>query len=287
MDKPVAVVLLNYNSFSDCQKCILLLKEQEQIRLNIIVVDNCSSRETDKLQAFCAEHGCTFIQSRENRGYSAGNNIGLKYSEKISCSYAVIINPDMEIRDRDYISRAVHIMEEDSSIAALGTDIVNLHGQHQNPMREVSFWEEIFWPAELIGNRLRKGRLPYVENYSRSGYCYKLSGCCLFLRIDFLKQNGYLDEGVFLYCEEPILAAAVKKAGMREYYCAELCAVHAHRESEKGNSAKRLTEFYKSRSYYLKNYSGYSKLALKTALLSRRFQLCFWMRNMNKKLRRG
>lgn len=44
---------------------------------------------------------------------------------------------------------------------------------------------------------------------------------------------GYLDESVFLYCEEPILASRVKKYGYKELYVREITAYHMHHDSEK------------------------------------------------------
>ena len=69
----VAVIVLNYNSSTDCRKCISDLKRQEGVSLEIIIVDNCS-REDEALAAksLAAEQGCTFIAAKENRGYNAG-----------------------------------------------------------------------------------------------------------------------------------------------------------------------------------------------------------------------
>lgn len=77
----VAVIVLNYNSSTDCRKCISDLKRQEGVSLEIIIVDNCS-REDDALavKSLAAELGCTFIAAKENRGYNAGNNIGLRHA---------------------------------------------------------------------------------------------------------------------------------------------------------------------------------------------------------------
>lgn len=36
----VPVILLNYNSASDCRKCVSFLKRQQGVELEIIIVDN-------------------------------------------------------------------------------------------------------------------------------------------------------------------------------------------------------------------------------------------------------
>ncbi len=74
----IPVILLNYNSSSDCRKCISFLKRQEGVEVDIIVVDNCSPREGEQeaVQQFCQEQDCTFIVAEENRGNKDGTNIG-------------------------------------------------------------------------------------------------------------------------------------------------------------------------------------------------------------------
>ena len=77
----VAVIILNYNSSADCCKCVADLKQQEGAELEIIIVDNCSRKEDAlAVEKLATEQGCTFIAAKENRGYNAGNNIGLRYA---------------------------------------------------------------------------------------------------------------------------------------------------------------------------------------------------------------
>lgn len=264
----VMAIILNYNSIEDSKKCALLLKKQQSVNLCVTIIDNCSSDgRIEELVSFGEENDVFVIANKENRGYSAGNNIGLKRATELDCQYAMIINPDVEIREVDYVAKAVAKMEEDPMIAVLGSDVINMEGQHQNPMREPTFLEDVFWPVILVRNKYSR-KLPYTCSYLKSDYCEKVSGCCFFIRMSFAEQVGYLDETVFLYSEEPILAAMVKQAGYREYYMKELVAYHKHKESEKGNPQKRFNILKESRVYYLDRYSGYGKLRKKIAINS-------------------
>lgn len=268
----VAVIILNYNSSADCRKCIGFLKMQVNVDQEIVVVDNCS-RDEDRIavEKLCKEQGCTFIANSENRGYSAGNNIGLRYAAEKGYEYALIANPDMEFPQEDYLKKLIEIMMNDQNIAVCASDIINTNGAHQNPMRESNYWEEFLWPLTAYKNR--KNDMWYVEDYTKSSYCEKISGCCFFIRISFLKKIDFLDEGTFLYCEEPILAKQVNNVGMRIYYCAEIQAVHRHIKSEKGNVKKRMQLLFQSRSYYLSKYSGYNPIQLMFLNLSRSVQI--------------
>jgi GT2 family glycosyltransferase len=98
----------------------------------------------------------------------------------------------------------------------------------------------------------------------------KLHGCCLMVLASFLEEIGYLDDTVFLYSEEPILAAQVRNAGKRLMLFPRLTAVHAHVASTKGNSSRRMLTYIRSRLYYLSRYSGYGAGTLTALRLSYR-----------------
>lgn len=258
----VMAIILNYNSFEDSIHCAKLLKKQENVELLITIVDNASNDSgIEDLRMFCKENDVILVESGVNKGFSAGNNMGLKKATEYKCQYAMIINPDVEIRDADYVLRSVKVMEQDSDIAVLGTNIINMEGQHQNPMREARFLEEVLWPIVIMRNKIKKS-LPFIKDYSKSGYCEKVTGCCFFVDMSFMEKIEYIDDNVFLYCEEPILAATVKREGKKEYYLHSLTAYHMHQNSEKGNVVVRLERFFESRKYYLEKYSNYGKIKL-------------------------
>jgi hypothetical protein len=255
----VAVVILNYNSASDCRKCIGFLKKQEGVGAEIIVVDNCSPREGEQesIRSLCEELHCTFIQATENRGYNAGNNIGLRYAAKKGYKYALIANPDMEFPQKNYLMKMVEAMGLDSSIVACGTDILTVDGLHQNPMKpDLKGGLNSFGWLSSFGGSSKKDTYDFIDNYKENHYCYKISGCCLMVDVEFLNRLDFFDESVFLYCEESILSKQILRENKRMFYMADNTAIHRHVNSEKGNPRPRLREWRKSRLYYIKNYSG-------------------------------
>lgn len=252
----VAVIILNYNSLDDSRKCISYLKRQKGVELEIILVDN-SSYDAAATELFCHEQGCTFLASKENRGYNAGNNIGLHYAVEKGYKYAMIANPDMEFPQTNYIAQLISIMEKDPNVVVVGSDIIGPNEEHQNPLNFVSFWEEFLWPIDAIRSKFsKKKRTP--DSFQKSGYCPMLSGCCFGIRMSFCEDLNYFDENIFLYCEEPILAYQVKKAGLKLYYTADCFAIHKHIKSAKGNPYKRLMILCDSRNYKNRYYSDYN-----------------------------
>lgn len=269
MINKVAVIILNYNSFDDCRKCVSFLKRQEGVELELILIDNCSL-DGDKVEALCREQGCTFIASLENRGYNAGNNIGLTYAAEKGYKYALIANPDMEFPQTDYVKRLVEVMEQDKDIVVAGSDIIGANGTHQNPLVRDGNWTTSFnWIKYKL--KLKKNRTnPYgfLDNAQISHYCKKVNGCCLIVRMDFIREIGFFDEYPFLYCEEPILSRQVEMAGKRMYYTAEVYAIHRHIAITKGDPIKRILHWKRSRLYFIEHYSNDSWIGKKIASLS-------------------
>ena len=266
----IATIILNYNSSKDTIKCLNFLRQQQNVDLHIIVVDNCS-QEQDRcaVEQECAISGIEFIVSFENRGYSAGNNIGLRRATEIGAKYALVINPDMELIDPDYLARLVEVMERDEDIVVAATDIVTPEGIHQNPMLPDGDWRSSFgWIKEIFSRKQLTDTYSFIDNYKESHECAKVSGCCLLLRMSFVEQIGYFDEYPFLYCEEAILARQVEMVGKKMYYLADTQAVHRHIKNEKGDPVKRFKHWQRSRIYFYRRYSNDSWLGKQISILS-------------------
>ena len=112
----LAIVILNYNSSVDCRKCIGFLQRQEGIETEVVVVDNCScSDDRNAVETLCAESGATFIASAENRGYNAGNNIGLRYAAENGYDCAMQLDADGQHKP-EYISAMLAELEDGADI---------------------------------------------------------------------------------------------------------------------------------------------------------------------------
>jgi GT2 family glycosyltransferase len=292
IDNPrIAVVLLNYNSEEDLFISVDQIHKQKNIDLVTIVVDNASNLNSiEKIQKWSKNFASSsfsattedtfkkisnneidqdvfstfFIYNQENNGYSAGNNIGIRLADYLNVDAVLIANPDMRFEDENYVYKLTKTLLSNESYAVASSRIVGLDGKDQTPLRESSFLEEALWPLSYVK------RISYVLPFDPEKIIMvpKTMGCCLLLRMTFLNEISYFDEGTFLYSEEPILATQVRNNGCKIVFNPTIKAIHAHKASEKDNSSKRMFEFIKSRKYYLANYSGYSKLQLRILKLS-------------------
>ena len=162
----IPVIILNYNSSADCRQCVADLKRQEGVELDIVIVDNCSPREGEQelIKQLCAEEGCTFIQAKENRGYNAGNNIGLRYAAEKGYKYALIANPDMRFPQEDYVAQLVKVMDEMPDVAVCGSDIVSLEGVHQNPMKRDGDWRSSFGWVTVVFREKKADTYDFIDH---------------------------------------------------------------------------------------------------------------------------
>lgn len=277
----IPVIILNYNSSDDCRKCIGYLKRQEGVETEIVVVDNCSPRdgEQEAVSRLCAEHGCTFIQAKENRGYNAGNNIGLRYAASCGYGYALIANPDMEFPETDYLAKMAQTMEEHPEVAVCGSNIIGCTGKRESPWHFSPAWKEFVF-VYLLDKVLENEVEPMAPH---SGYCDLVQGCCLMVRMVDIIRIGYFDENLFLFCEESTLGRQVQKIDKKIYYLNEAMAVHLHIESQKGNFKNRYKIHAKSKKYYLMNHSGYNKIVIWLICL---FQFVYDIVYINFKIKR-
>ncbi len=253
------IVILNYNSREDTLRLLEDIRRQEGAELRVYVVDNASTEPPGDVD------GATVIRATENRGYNAGNNLGLRAARADGCRYALVANPDMRLTDPRYVATLVGELQAHPGAVVCASDIRGLDDRPQNPMGAEggSPWGAWAWVGELAARALRRplGRVAdYIDRPDVSHECGKVSGCCLLLDLDWLEADGYFDEGVFLYCEEAILGARVARAGRTMWYTTATRAVHAHRPSAKGNAAPRFAAWRRSRLHYIRRYSPYGPL---------------------------
>lgn len=274
----VAAVVLTYNSSEDLPECLAGLVAQRGVDLRIIVVDNASRQaESEAMQAVfqsalpegrvgavgaadTADATALFLRNQNNAGYSAGNNIGARVAAEIGCDAVLIINPDVRLSDPNYIQTLAALSTVDGKTAVACSALRNLSDAQENPMNEPGFVEEMLWPVQMIVERLKRRATPATSLPKAPLPVEKVSGACFLIRLDFLQQIEFFDESVFLYCEESILRAQVRSAGLHMMMDPTIEALHAHRSSAKGDPLPRFVAWSKSRAYFHKAHSGYGPL---------------------------
>jgi GT2 family glycosyltransferase len=304
--KKVAIIILNYNSWQDTIDCATLLLKQNWPDFIVIVVDNSSSdgsvekmkaewtlrgdiryvaeyqkdeaedggiAEREKeLERYGSREKLVLIKNDKNLGYSAGNNVGIRYAIRKNADAVLIVNPDVRVEDTSSLQKMADVMFSNDSIYIVGPNIIDAEGNRQSPLKEPGFFKEIINPfVSAFLKKLFGKPLNYLESI-KSDKPYgveKVSGACLIIKISFLKEIGLLDENVFLYCEEPILMYMVQEYNGKIIYIPTVFVKHLHQEKEE--NVFKYRQFIKSRLYFLSKYKRYN--FLKIALIKTSYSL--------------
>ncbi len=230
----VGVVVLNYNQSKLTINCVNSLLKQDYDNFKIVVVDNNSPDAAQKqiLQTSLPE-SVTLILNPENKGYSAGNNVGAKYCiESIHADFVFILNNDTILEDTETIEKLVKTFEEGKIVAVsplVDTTSAGISVENQIQVRK------LLNPYKMaVCNVIILGKLPIFKRIVRE-YLYvdwmpytpsvypvdSINGSAFMIRKGTLEMIGYLNEKTFLYAEELILGFQIKELG-------KTCALNGH-----------------------------------------------------------
>ena len=256
----VLIVILNYGTY---EMTIHLIKEVKKnlayTNYSIMVVDNYSPNESAKvLEKFSKELGYYFFANKNNSGYAAGNNIGIRYGINNGYAYTWILNNDIELRENNVLSHMIEIAKQDEHIGCIGPMVYSLDGTICAPYcRRPTFWS-------MTGGIFAEKR--YRQQYiAVTREVYRVYGCCMLLNNKAMADINCMDERTFLYGEEDILAERLLKKGYISYYDADVSVIHKDSISMKKMSKNRkeltIREIRKSMELYLKEYRNFSALS--------------------------
>jgi len=133
MNKKVGIVVLNYKNYEDTIACLRSLAEITYQNTEIIVVDNDSQNDSleyirkdlvcrhvpycmfveDSIDthSYSVSENTILLQSDSNRGYAAGNNIGIRLALERKADYILILNNDTVV-EKNFIEPLVQYAED-------------------------------------------------------------------------------------------------------------------------------------------------------------------------------
>lgn len=269
----IGIVILNYETWDvtlQCMESIMEAENEEMIR--IYLVDNASTRKKPKeIDRFIEQHSVTYIEAAENRGYAAGNNLGICQALKDQCTYVLITNNDIRFRSAS-IYRMKQLLESSDRIGIVGPQVVGLDGIHQpsvamyrTGIREIFH----FYTGFRCFHRKAMREYQGMDQDAGGQYpVYHVSGCCFLMNRKAAETLYPLDENTFLYDEELIIGIRMEQAGLQTWYCGIAVVEHHHGYTTQKNSAFMQKCIRESEQYYCREY-------LKTGVLQRCLLYCY------------
>lgn len=261
-------IVLNYNNYEETIECVDSLLNLEILKY-LIIVDNASTDLSyDQFKKHYRDNKrVVLLNSDVNRGYAAGNNIGIRYaSETLKSEFILVCNPDVRIDSKDVIETLISVLESSDKIVAAAPKMLDRNGKEINNAWMIPTYcndlvlSSIFL-TKLIGNRSNY-KQSYFENAEQIDV-EVLSGSCFAMKTSFISKVGYLDEGTFLYGEERILAKQIRELGYRQVLINNIYFHHYHGTTISKNikaNVKRFKILSDSRYYYQSKYNNISMI---------------------------
>lgn len=263
----IGIVILNYETWDATLKCIKsIMKTETAKKICIYLVDNASaSSMPEELETYIVEHNVTYITSKENRGYAAGNNLGIQKALEDQCEYILISNNDILYR-KDSIEAMCTFMKEHQG-GIVGPQVVDPNGKRQPSVGMIKTGiKEIFRFYTVLKCFQRKAMMKYQGMDLRVDGQYKVfhvSGCCFMMDRKTAEFLYPLDENTFLYDEELIIGIRMEQANKQTWYDGKAVVEHHHGYTTQKNSVFMQKCIRDSEQYYCREYLKASKVVLK------------------------
>lgn len=232
-------VILHYKTYKETYEAIksILSLPREGRDVAITVVDNASGNGSiEKLiEDFKGYKEITFIENRENLGFSKGNNVGFMDLKRKGYDFIILSNNDIEVLSKDFYSK-VELDYQKYQFAVLGPGIRNPNdgrtGCRTMPPT-ISFAKgRIFrlrmkYYVKHLYNTYEKKRYSNQESNSPKKYddsylCVwknvTLHGCFLIFSDRYINKFDGLNPATFMYAEEELLFIRLMSTGLISIY---------------------------------------------------------------------
>ena len=217
MNRQNIIIVLNYNDWSETTRYCKMVEHYGSVD-KVVIVDNKSTDDSVEHLRTIVSEKFVLVQAEENKGYAAGNNVGLKYILDNGLKGNIIIsNPDIYFTD----SNLSKILEPlDDANIGITTGLITTNGVicSNYAWQLPSFWELVsnqflglYKIKRLFGYSMY---LPYPKD-TNNVICECVSGCFFCITTETLSQIGLFDERTFLYGEENILGYKIHANGQK------------------------------------------------------------------------
>lgn len=251
----VFIVILNYNGKDVFKKCLLSVFKNDYPNFEVVLVDNNSTDGSFEL-AKADFSKATFIKNQENLGFSAGNNMGIRFALERMADYVLLLNNDTEV-EKDFLTRLIAVGEKNPKIGILSPLIFN--GKTR----------DIWFSGGSINWLRMKSAHKKTENTTDISNSQFITGCAMLVKKEVFKKVGLLDEDYFLYWEDADISLRASKAGFKEAVVSSSRIYHFEK-SEENKENKTYWLVISGLIFFKKNAPAYLKPWIRSYLFLRK-----------------
>jgi len=212
MKKPkVFIVVLNYNGGNELRQCLDSVYKLNYSNFEVIVVDNNSSDNSFEKarKRFDRFH---FIKNSRNLGFSAGNNVAIKWALEKGAEHVFLLNNDA-IVEKSTLTNLIEFAEKEKQVGIVSPIIYNKsESKIWFSGGKINWWKmrtEHWQKAKPKHNKSKKTN-------DKNDYLQKteyITGCAMLIKRKVFAEIGLLDEDFFLYYEDADFSLRAKRNG--------------------------------------------------------------------------
>ncbi|MBI2309841.1 glycosyltransferase family 2 protein [Candidatus Collierbacteria bacterium] len=242
----IATVILVYGESPHLNECLASLKSAENSGINnqVIVVDN----------------------SKDNAGFSGGNNKGIRQALAEGAEAVLILNDDTKVAKSALLEMIDSLEKEGVGVVAPKIYFYPGFEFHKSRYKPKDRGKVIWYAGGLIDWSNVVGVHRGVDEVDRGQYEIKAetefaTGCAVLIKREVFETIGLYDERYFLYLEDLDFSVRANKAGIKIIYQPK--AVVWHKNAQSSGVGSGLHDYFFTRNRLL---FGLEHATIKTKL---------------------
>ena len=253
-------VVVLYKNAKDVEELRESIIRQNRSYRIVLVNNYADEKSLYDIRKLATKFDDVDLVEEENRGYGAGNNVGIEFAVKhYKFDYIIICNSDTVIEKFD-----VDVLAPPSKSAIYAPEITCKTGKKQNPhwvsysplaekLQYIACKHENVFLDYLAIALLKIPRIIFQKIYSNSEgkIIYSAHGAFLILSSAAVeKLRPLFDENMFLFYEEVYLANRAKEKGVPTFYVSQIKVFHKEDGSMKLANVNQRRIAHQSVVYY-------------------------------------
>jgi GT2 family glycosyltransferase len=273
----VFVILANWNGREVIRKCLKSFAANTfQPESQVVAVDNASV--DGSIEMLEKEFPWVkLIRNKRNLGFSKATNQGLRYALNHGAEHILLLNSDIEITEKKWLTTMLRVFEYDNRIGIVGCKLLYPDGRIQHAGGIIS----------VSGVYHRGDRELDNGQYDQIQFVDYVTGAAFLIKSEAICKTGLLDEGFSpLYCEDTDLCVRARLYGYKVAYTPKPALIHKFGSSSSALKKEQI-QFYFRKSwirFFLLNFKLIDILKRILTFESKELVRCIINRNRKGKL---
>ncbi len=273
----LSIIILSYNTEALTRQTIESIYQSTELskdRYEIIVLDNASTDDSvQMLKKLAKKHASLkIIESKENTGFSKGNNIASKQAKG---SYLLFLNSDIIVQENGIDNLLRYLKDHEQTAHFVGGKLLNKDLSDQPSSGPFYTLPVVFGALFLRGDYW--GLTRYSPNNVKQ--VDWVSGACIMTKKSTFETIGGFDEEIFMYMEEIDLLYRSRQKGFSTYFIPQARFIHLGSASSAGKTYPIL-QVYRGFLYFYKKHYGPFTVTLLKLMLQLKAQLAILLGKM-------